>query len=583
MTKRMGFLVCVILCACFFVLYQGNGVVVSAQDNNVDQFSDIVNDLEQEIISSRQAQPALEDTLDEEAAFDEQAAYDEQDAYGEEDAYDEEAAYDEQDAYDEEAVYDEQDAYDEEEAYNEEDSFNRGYLYKSAESSESAEIEPEPIETKEAKVFIPSPKIIRTSSHPIEVSPSVSGPECITCDLPSKPTESDLVRVDASSKRLAKLEKAGERMTIDFKESELDKVFRLFSEWAGINIILDPKLKDVMVTVHLKDVTLTEAMDIVLNSYGLKQAEVGDSIFVASSDRINSMDSVTKVIQLKNIKAKNVEKLLKDIVKSLASDEESNAIVITGTPYEIEEASRIVAKVDRPQKQVLLTTQILEVNYSSDKEIGVDWNDSTSISFQETKNLGQIADGATITSQPPPLHIYRMGRTALKFDLTIKHLLSTGKAKLLANPKITAVNGKEAHIFIGDSIPYEVTTISGGATSTEVRFTEAGVKLALTPSIIEDDYVVVTVAPEVSFIAGWRGTDDQYPWVRTRRAEASMRVKDGETFILGGLISEDDKVNNYKFPFLGDIPILGNLFKYEKTEKDKKEIIITVTPQIIVN
>ena len=81
-------------------------------------------------------------------------------------------------------------------------------------------------------------------------------------------------------------------------------------------------------------------------------------------------------------------------------------------------------------------------------------------------------------------------------------------------------------------------------------------------------FVVASIKPEVSFIYGWRGTDDQYPWVRTREAEASIRVKDGEAFILGGLISEEDKKNVYKIPLLGDLPFLGALFRYEKTTKD---------------
>ena len=94
--------------------------------------------------------------------------------------------------------------------------------------------------------------------------------------------------------------------------------------------------------------------------------------------------------------------------------------------------------------------------------------------------------------------------------------------------------------------------------------------------------MVVSVSPEVSFIYAWRGANDQYPWVRTREARANVKVKNGEPFIVGGLISEEEKKNVYKVPFLGDIPVLGWIFKYEKTTTDVKEIIITVVPQIMM-
>ena len=534
MIKRLGLLFYIFLCVCFFIVATGGGPGVSAQEDPSEHGSS-VRELEQEIIDTRQSETAWENTPE---------------------AYDP-SAYE---SYEPEAP--------------------------AEDNGTNLDFEKYPLDNVQAE----------ESGHPQEDlsaipeavtaadtgEPKVKESECLTCDLASKPKqEGDFERVSASSKRLALMEASGERMTIDFKESELDKVFRLLSEWAGINIILDPKLRDIQVTLHLKDVTLNEAMEIVFSSYDLKKADLGDSIFVSSAERINSLDSLTKTVQLRNVKAKNIGVLLKDVVRSIATDEEANAIVITGAPYQIEEALRIIAKVDQPQKQVLLTTQVLEVSYDSTKEVGIDWSDSTSFSFQEQYQPGTITGEDTLTGQPTPLHLYRLARSAIKFDMTIKHLLETGKAKLLANPKITAVNNKEAHIFIGDRIPYEVTINSGGTVSTEVRFEEVGIKLALTPSIIEEDYVVVTVAPEVSFIAGWRGADDQYPWVRTRQAEASMRVKDGETFILGGLLSEEDKNNVYKVPFFCNIPLLGNLFKYEKKEIDKKEIIITVTPKII--
>lgn len=379
---------------------------------------------------------------------------------------------------------------------------------------------------------------------------------------------------------LAALSSNSQRLTIDFRDSDLEKVFRLFSESSGINFLLEPALRNVPVTMHLKDVTLQEAIELIFSAYNLKHAQIGGSIFVATLDRINTMDSLTKIIRLRNIRAENAERLLANVVQSLSFDREANIVVITGAPHQIDQALRIIDKADQPQRQVLLTAQILEVSHDFDRELGIDWSNSTSIGVRETGRPDEVS--GMMYNAPTPFRIFRLARSSIDFDLSIKHMLSTGKARILANPQIATVTGREANIFIGDRIPYEVTLVSGGQSNTEVRFTEAGIKLSITPSVIEDDYVIVEVAPEVSFIPGYRGADNQYPIVSTREAKASMRVYNGETFILGGLLSEEEKVDLFQVPLLGSLPLLGKLFQYEKRGTAKKEIIITVTPEIIV-
>ena len=126
-----------------------------------------------------------------------------------------------------------------------------------------------------------------------------------------------------------------------------------------------------------------------------------------------------------------------------------------------------------------------------------------------------------------------------------------------------------------------MTTISGGVATTDVRFEEPGLRLKITPSIIEEDFVVIKVEPEVSFIFGFRGPDDQFPWVKKRQATAYVRVKNNQPFILGGILNQEDKKNLYKVPMLGNIPLLGNLFSYKKDTVTDTELIITVVPTIV--
>ncbi len=401
--------------------------------------------------------------------------------------------------------------------------------------------------------------------------------ECLTCDLNTK----EKPRTSDAKNSKADVTVKEERITLDFKESNLEEVFRLLSEIEDINILVDPLVKDLEVDLHLKEVTFDEALNLISNAYDLRTSKVGQSLFVSSYEKINSMNSVTKIIKLKNINAENAENLIRNVVESVVSDKEINALVMSGSPLQIEEAASIVKKVDVPQRQVLLATQVLEVNRDSLRETGIDWNDSSTINFQEIKRPAAADGSSVINGADSAFHIFRMAREPLKLQMVIKFLIENNKARILTNPKMTTVNGKEASLFIGDRIPYEITKVSGGTATTEVQFTEAGIKLTLTPSIIEDDYVVVTVAPEISFIYAWAGENEQYPWVRTREAKASVRVRQNETFILGGLISEEDKESIDKVPFLGDLPFIGKLFQFHQKTKDNKEIIITVTPHIL--
>ena len=160
-------------------------------------------------------------------------------------------------------------------------------------------------------------------------------------------------------------------------------------------------------------------------------------------------------------------------------------------------------------------------------------------------------------------------------------LENQNKAKILSNPRVTTLNDKEAEIFVGDRIPYTITNVTGGVATTDVRWVEPGIRLKITPSIIENDFVVLKVEPEVSFIFTYRGPNDEFPHVRTREAVAYVRVKNNQPFVLGGLLSQEDKQNLYKVPFFGDVPLIGNLFSYEKHTIVDTELVITVTPTIV--
>ena len=271
--------------------------------------------------------------------------------------------------------------------------------------------------------------------------------------------------------------------------------------------------------------------------------------------------------------------LLKDIVKSVTTSDQINSLIVVGSPEEIVRAEDVIKKIDQPQPQVILEAKIIEVNKDALRDLGVDWSNSMTINYQEA---GRPVDFANVEDAPgSAFKVFSIARNPLQFSSVIQMLEEQNKAKVLSNPRVTTMNDKEAEIFVGDRIPYTVTTVSGGVATTDVRFEEPGIRLKITPAIIEEDFVVIKVEPEVSYIYSFRGEGDEYPWVKKRQATAYVRVENNQPFVLGGLLNQEDKKNLYKVPMLGDIPLLGNLFSYEKHSILDTELIITIIPTIV--
>ncbi len=375
--------------------------------------------------------------------------------------------------------------------------------------------------------------------------------------------------------------KSQELIDLEFNQADLENVLKDIAEVGGINIVLDPAIKGRKIDLHLKKITVTEALEILYSAHGLGSYHIGNILFISSEDKIKKGTTKTKIVKLRNINVDETKTLLGNLVNVITLSKEINTLILVGAAQDLDKAMAILEKLDVPQPQVLLEAKVIEINDDYLRQLGLDWPDSITTTVQETQNAYQLGS-ATVTDGEEPLRIQKLVREALQFDVTLQMLEQKNKAKVLSSPRVTTINNKEAQIFIGDKIPYTITTVTGGAAATEVRFVEPGIRLRITPSIIEEDFVVIKIEPEVSYIYSWRGTGDQYPWVKSREATAYVRVKNGQPFIMGGLLSKEDKNNLYQVPFLGKIPLLGNLFTYEKKIDYNTDLIITVTPTIML-
>ncbi len=366
---------------------------------------------------------------------------------------------------------------------------------------------------------------------------------------------------------------------LDFDEVKLSDLFMTIGKAGGINVMIDPDFKSYQIDLHLKKVTIDEAFILIGNAYDLGFKKIGGSLYITGKDKIKEENIVSKVIKLRNIKAEDAKKMIEDMVNSVSSSDEINSIIVQADPQKIVEVQAIIDSIDLPQPQVLLEARIIEMNKDALEEMGIDWSDDVTLNYQETMRPVALKDPEPKAESLLLMHSFQ--RNPIQLESILKMLENQNKAKVLSNPRVTTLNGNPAEIFVGDRVPYTVTTISGGVSTTEVRWEEPGIRLNITPSIIEDDFVVLKVSPEVSYIYAWRGDNDQYPWVKKRTATAFVRVQDRKAFVIGGLLNQEDKKNLYKVPMLGDVPLLGNLFSYEKTTVLDTELIITVIPTVV--
>lgn len=261
-----------------------------------------------------------------------------------------------------------------------------------------------------------------------------------------------------------------------------------------------------------------------------------------------------------------------------ASSLSANVLVIRDTPDNLKKIKEIIASLDQPAAKIMVEAKVIEINESGLKELGIDWmvTDSggnkslVSVNFAENQRpSGQLGVGS-------------FNRTPLSFAGTIKALVEKGNAKVLSSPKISTLDGKSAFIYVGDKIPYitsrEINNDNNTVT-TEVAFLSAGITLEILPIITDKDEIQLKIYSEVSSIKGYDKVGEiSYPVPSMRQAQTMTRVQDGETIIIGGLIYESEQKSMSKIPLLGDIPILKSLFSWTSTSKDKKEVIISLTP-----
>ena len=398
-------------------------------------------------------------------------------------------------------------------------------------------------------------------------------------------------------------------ITIHAEDAFLPSILAILAKESGYNIVTDPNVnKQDKVSIHLDEVPIEQAINLVVRAVGLSYEVVGNSFLVADPKKLKEEVGVTSyVITLKYAAAEDVKNLLQDISDQVQVDIPGNKLLVNASPKKIAEIIQVVESIDVPAIQIMLETRLIEVAADVEEQTGIDWSKVSSYSTilaetgipLEEGGGSVIPDDQTIGQLPATMPFNRLSsklknnktnflpktfsRQLTAFDLTLDLLMRNNKAEVLADSRLTTINGREASIKLVDIVPY-ILSSGGVGGQVQVQKEEVGIKLNVLPTVNTDGYITVKVEPEVSTIFEFIGPDANIPRVKSRTSSTTIRVKDGESIVIGGLLSNDKKETSYKFPLLHKLPYIGKkLFTSNGVIERKTDLIIQITPKIIVD
>lgn len=375
-------------------------------------------------------------------------------------------------------------------------------------------------------------------------------------------------------------------VTLDFKDATLKQVFDVLAKTSGLNFVFDKDVKtDQRVSVVLKNKSTRDAVDVILLTSQLEQRAVDAStilIYPSTPAKLKDYQSLTmRSFFLANADIETVAASIKTLVKTrdLIVDKKQNLLIMRDTPEAVRIAENLVALHDLPEPEVMLEVEILEVNRNRLSELGIKYPDQLTLT-----PLPSAAGGSLTVQNLRQANTSTVGVTVT--PLTINARALDTDVKLLANPRIRAKNRETAKILIGDKVPnITSTSTSTGFVSENVQYLDVGLKLDITPTISIDNDVTIKIALEVSNIANQVKTSSgtlAYQ-IGTRTASTVLRLRDGENQVLAGLINDDDRRTSSKVPGFGSLPLLGRLFSSDLDQRNRNEIVLSITPRLVRN
>ncbi len=372
-----------------------------------------------------------------------------------------------------------------------------------------------------------------------------------------------------------------------FKDTPILDVLEVISEETGYSIFLDKNIDPALLKVNMfaKKMNFMKIFRTVIQSQGLKIREIGPkSYMVFPKDKIDDHmnEKYQRVFFLSNADPKEMRNIVKGFNPQMKVyiDEKINALIVFDTEENLEMVANLIDNLDKVKPQVMIDLMILEVSSSKLNTLGIEFKKELDI-FPRDSNLTRTDNDANM------LRLGRIDKVDLGAKLNI--LLSDSNTKVLASPRLKVANGNKANINIVNTVPIIKKIVSrdsgGSITEDEIEKEEVGVKFEVEVTQIDNENrVTLNVKTEVSSITGWEtspSTLNRYPTTAKKSSETTLRLRDLEQVVMGGLVEEKKSITKQKTPFLGDLPIIGKLFYRNGIEHKNSEIIMFLTPRII--
>lgn len=366
-------------------------------------------------------------------------------------------------------------------------------------------------------------------------------------------------------------------VTLNFRQTDIRAAFEFITRSFGINVVFDEGIKPTPVTLFVKDSTFEQTMQLLATTSKTFNKQIGTNTLLVIPDtrekRSQYEDHLVRTFYLNNLKAKEAADALRLVMgaKKISVNDASNTVSIRDSRDVIDQAEKLMDSIDRRPAEVMLDVEILEINRTKAEQLGLDFGREIGVTFPKfevSDSWRQAIRGGTVTLPAT----------------TLRYFKQDVEAKVLANPKVRTLNGKQAKVHIGDRVPLRAATIvdSTGQTRTTFDYRDIGVKLTVEPTVHLDHSSTVKVVLEVSSLGQNLGTADEPAFaIGTRNAETSMTLRDGETAILGGMIRDEERKNRIRIPGAGDIPLIGSLFTSFDDEKKRTDVLLTITPRVV--
>lgn len=412
----------------------------------------------------------------------------------------------------------------------------------------------------------------------------------------------------------------GKHLSLNFQNISIRAVLQLLAEFTHINIVVSDKVQG-NITLRLNDIPWDEALDIILTTQRLRKYQTANVMLIDTKASIEKMEKQrhksqqqlfepihSELLQINYSKAADIANLVKDKQNSLLSekgkisvDTRTNTIWIQDSRVKIAELRELVQQLDMPVKQVLIEVRIVEVSKDFSQDIGIRWGvatpnrlsdivqntnqiDQSTLSAQgypyiQRLNLDLVAAPAVASMTPASIGIAlaKLGNNIL-LDLELSALESEGRAELISSPRIITINQQPAVIDSGQEIPYQESTSSG---ATAVSFKKAVLSLKVTPQITSDSKILMDlkINQDTTSTQLFNGV----PAILTKEIQTNVLVNNNQTIVLGGIYQQDKSQTIIRVPFLGQLPIVGNLFRNKRVSLKNDELLIFITPKIIIN